>query len=146
MLLSSHGSPIFSVQLCWVVIKVLYIRFWNHHSWNLSKLKTVLWWTDIWTFRCTWKLYTFWEIWTEENGLSSLGGHWYSSIARVAKCHRYGRYICVKYWKVGVKSVGEHVVLPNYITCLGKFKQLMWKPLECSCPCLYLWLAAQSVN
>ena len=30
---------------------------------------------------------------------------------RVAKCHRYGRYIYVKYWKVGVKSDGDHTVL-----------------------------------
>ena len=28
---------------------------------------------------------------------------------RVAKCHRYGRNICVKYWKVGVKSVSLRI-------------------------------------
>ena len=36
-------------------------------------------------------------------------------IGRVAKCHRYGRYICVKNCKVGVKSVGLHAVLQNEV-------------------------------
>ena len=35
----------------------------------------------------------------------------YPPIIRVAKCHRYGRYIVYKYWKVGVISVGDHGVL-----------------------------------
>ena len=37
---------------------------------------------------------------------------------RVAKCLRYGRYICVKILVgVGVKCVEEHTVLLDYIVC-----------------------------
>ena len=35
---------------------------------------------------------------------------------RVAKCHRYGGYIRVKTWKVGVKSLEECTVLPNQVS------------------------------
>ena len=34
---------------------------------------------------------------------------------RVAKYHGYGRYIRVKNWKVGVKSLGEYTVLQNQV-------------------------------
>ena len=32
---------------------------------------------------------------------------------RVAKCQRYGRYICVKNWKVGGKNMGKQAALLN---------------------------------
>ena len=44
---------------------------------------------------------------------------------RVAKCHGYGRYICVKNSKIGVKSLGKHTNLQKKIFLGGKFEQLI---------------------
>ena len=43
---------------------------------------------------------------------------------RVTKYHRYGRYICVKYWKEGGKILAEHAIFQNQ-AFLRRFVQCM---------------------
>ena len=58
------------------------------------------------------------------------------TIARVAKCHRYGRYICVKILEGWGKKCGRPCSSAKYWSCVGIFQQLIWssvlKPSSCN--------------